>query len=70
MNIKKGQKFVMKLDKYFSKSVFKTGDIIEYIGNKRSTTGMLSIFVNQNGVKLKIYTIWVDKFLENYTNVL
>ncbi len=69
--MKKGQKYIMKIDKLFGRNGgFKSGDIIEYTGNKKSSTGILSTFVNQNGVVLKTYTIWVDKFLDDYTNVL
>lgn len=69
--MKKGQKYIMKIDKPFGRNGgFKSGDIIEYTGNKKSSTGTLSTFVNQNGVVLKTYTIWVDKFLDDYTNVL
>lgn len=69
--MEKGQKYLMKIDKNFGRNGgFKSGDTIEYIGNRKSSTGMLSIFVNQNGVVLKTYTIWVDKFIEDYTNVL
>ena len=69
--MKKGQKFVMKLDKHFGRNGgFKIGDIIEYTGNKKSSTGMLSTFVNQNGIVLKTYTLCIDKFLADHTNVL
>jgi hypothetical protein len=30
----------------------------------------LSVFKNQNGLVFKTYTLWVDKFLTDYTNVL
>jgi hypothetical protein len=42
--------------------------VIEFVGNKRSSSGMLSVFKNQNGLIFKTYAIWVDKFLTN-TNV-
>jgi hypothetical protein len=47
---------------------YKRGDVIEFVGNKRSSSGMLSVFKNQNGLVFKTYAIWVDKFLTN-TNV-
>jgi hypothetical protein len=69
--MKKGQKFIMKIDKYYGKdNLLKQGDVIEFVGNKRSSTGMLSVFKNQNGLVFKTYAIWVDKFLTDYTNVL
>ncbi len=64
--MKRGQKFSMKIDYHD----YKQGDVIEFVGNKRSSSGMLSVFKNQNGLIFKTYAIWVDKFLTNYTNVL
>jgi hypothetical protein len=69
--MKKGQKFIMKIDKHYGKdNSLKQGDVIEFVGNKGSSTGMLSVFKNQNGLVFKTYTLWVDKFLTDYTNVL
>jgi hypothetical protein len=64
----KGQKFTMKIDKHYGKdNLLKIGDVIEFVGNKRTSTGMMSIFKNQNGLTFKTYTLWVDKFLTDYT---
>ena len=71
LDMKKGQKFIMKIDKYYGKdNLLKQGDVIEFVGNKRSSTGMLSVFKNQNGLVFKTYAISMDKFLTDYTNVL
>ena len=35
--MEKGQKFIMKIDKYYGKdNLLKQGDVIEFVGNKRS----------------------------------
>ena len=61
----------MKIDKYCGKdNLLKIGDVIEFVGNKRSSTGILSVFKNQNELVFKTYAIFVDKFLTDYTNVL
>ncbi len=61
----------MKIDKHYGKdNLLKQGDVIEFVGNKRSSTGILSVFKNQNGLVFKTYTLSVDKFLTDYTNVL
>jgi hypothetical protein len=71
LDMEKGQKFIMKIDKYYGKdNLLKQGDVIEFVGNKRSSTGMLSVFKNQNGLVFKTYAISMDKFLTDYTNVL
>jgi hypothetical protein len=69
--MKKGLKFIMKIDKHYGKdNLLKQGDVIEFVGNKRSSTGILSVFKNQNGLVFKTYAISMDKFLTDYTNVL
>lgn len=67
----KGQKFIMKNDYHFGRNGgFKKDDIIEYVGRKRSSSGMFSVFKNQDEIILKTYEIWVNKFLQNYTNIV
>jgi hypothetical protein len=54
--MKKGQKFIMKIDKYYGKdNLLKQGDVIEFVGNKRSSTGMLSVFKNQNELETSLW---------------
>lgn len=63
IKFKKGQKFTLNID-YRD---FKKDDIIEYVGKRRSTTGMLCIFKNQNSVILKTFEMWHSQFLNNCT---
>jgi len=61
--MKKGQKFIMKIDKHYGKdNSLKQGDVIEFVGNKRSSTGILSVFKNQNGLVFKTYTYGLINF--------
>ncbi len=55
----------MKINKHFCRNDgFKQGDITEYFGKKRITTGMPSIFKNQNNIILKKYTKRTNMMIE------
>jgi len=68
----KGDKFIMKVDKPFASvgSGFKTGDTIEYLGSFKSPDGLIAKFKNQDGVILKTYEKFSEKFVKDNADAI